>query len=150
VTPLAAVAVDIVVWIVWGTSVGWAASRVPASRLSTDTALTRLRSWETGGRVYERLAIRRWKDRLPDAGSLFGGRRKHLPGRAPEALAAFAAETRRAELVHWVVPAGVVVFPAWNPWPITAVMMVYAVAANLPCLLVQRYNRARIARMVPC
>ena len=147
--PVAAVAVDAAVWAGWGTFVGWASSRIPTARLDRENVLTRPRPWEIGR--YERLGIRRWKDRLPEAGAVFGGpSKRRLPGRSAAALGAFATETRRAELVHWVVPAAVVVFPLWNPWYLTVVMVAYAVVANGPCVLVQRYNRARIARLVPC
>ncbi len=53
-------------------------------------------------------------------------------------------ETRRAEVVHWLVPAPIVVMPAWNPAWVIGVMAAYAVAANAPCVIVQRYNRARL------
>ena len=42
-----------------------------------------------------------------------------------------------------VVPMLVPVFLVWNdPW-VLAPMTLYAVVANGPCLVVQRYNRAR-------
>lgn len=149
--PAPAVLVDAAVWAAWGTAVGWIASRVPADRLAADNIVTRPRAWERSGRAYERIAIRRWKDRLPEAGALFGDRSKrHLTSRAPDDLRRFAVETRRAELVHWIVPLAVLAFPLWNPWPITVVMVAYALAANVPFLLVQRYNRARIMRVVSC
>jgi glycosyl-4,4'-diaponeurosporenoate acyltransferase len=146
--PQTAVLVDAAVWAAWGTAVGWAASRIPTEALATDNIVTRPRAWERSGRAYERLAIRRWKDKLPEAGAVFGGpSKRHISGRAPADLERFAAETRRAELVHWVVPLAVIAFPLWNPWPITAVMVFYAAVANVPFVLVQRYNRARIARV---
>jgi glycosyl-4,4'-diaponeurosporenoate acyltransferase len=40
------------------------------------------------------------------------------------------------------------VFLVWNWWWVELLMVVYALAANLPCLLVQRYNRARLARLL--
>jgi glycosyl-4,4'-diaponeurosporenoate acyltransferase len=146
-----AVLVDAAVWATSGAAVGWSARRLPSSYLATDNRLTRLRDWERSGRCYERLGVRRWKAHLPDAGRWFGGPpNRQLPGRGRDSLVAFAREARRAELVHWAAPLPVLAFPLWNPWPITAAMVVYALAANVPCLLVQRYNRARIARMVPC
>jgi glycosyl-4,4'-diaponeurosporenoate acyltransferase len=145
------VLVDAAVWAAWGPLVAWGGSRVPPARLAADNSLTRLRTWERSGEVYERLGIRRWKDHLPEAGGLFGGvPKRHLPGRSRRHLESFAAETRRGELVHWLVPLPVVAFPLWNPWWVTLVMAAYAVAANVPCLLVQRYNRSRIARLLPC
>ena len=138
---------DAVVWAVWGTAVGWVASRIPAERLRSDRGPLRLTAGERAR--WERLGVRRWKDRLPEAGAVFGGpSKRRLPGRGRAALTTFAAETRRAELVHWVVPLAVVVFPLWNPWWLTVMMVLYALAANVPCLIIQRYNRARIVGMV--
>ncbi|HEY6318339.1 MAG TPA: hypothetical protein VI462_10700 [Acidimicrobiia bacterium] len=31
---------------------------------------------------------------------------------------------------------------AWNPWWLATAMLAFGVLANVPCLLVQRYNRA--------
>jgi glycosyl-4,4'-diaponeurosporenoate acyltransferase len=100
--------------------------------------------------AYERVGVRRWKDAVPELGAVFGGRSKRaLPSFGLDGLRAFAVETRRAELVHVVVPAAIVVFPLWNPWWLTAVMTAYAAIANVPCLVIQRYNRARIEGMLP-
>lgn len=144
------VLVDCVVWAVWGTAVGYVGHRLPLARLDHDTWLTRIRGWEREGRTWERLGIRRWKDRLPEAGSFFGGgmSKRALPGREPDDLARFAAETRRAEWVHWTVMAVIPVFALFNPPALLLAMAVYGVAANVPCIVVQRFNRARIQRVL--
>ncbi len=149
-SPGTLVLLDAVVWGGWSAVVGYGAHRLSLERVSRDDHLTRLRPWERQGRAYERLAIRRWKDRLPDAGAIFqGGRSKRsLPGRDDVSLERFAAETRRAELVHWTIPAVTPVFALWNPAPLVVAMAAYAVLANLPCLLIQRYNRGRILRVL--
>ena len=41
------------------------------------------------------------------------------------------------------------VFLLWNPWWLGLLMFAYAVIANLPCLIVQRYNRARLVAFDP-
>ncbi len=144
-----AIAVDAVVVTVASVAAAVVSSRVPAGALAHDGPITRQRRWERGGRTYERFGIRRWKSHLPDAGALFAGRAKrHLPGLGAAALAAFAVETRRAELVHWASAAVVVAFPLWNPAPLAAVAAVLWVAGNLPCIAAQRYNRARIQRLL--
>jgi glycosyl-4,4'-diaponeurosporenoate acyltransferase len=71
-----------------------------------------------------------------------------LRSRSSADLRRLVAETRRAELVHWVIPAIVPVFVVWNPPTLTAAMVAYAVVANLPCLVVQRYNRGRLLRVL--
>lgn len=144
-----AVLLDIVVWVVGGFGAGYLAYRRPLSRLARDGWFTRLRGFERDGRVYERgLRIKRWKDRLPDAGAFFAGgfSKRRLPGIGRRDLERFVCETRRAELTHWWVMGLAPWMFLWSrPW-IGAVMVVYAVVANVPCILVQRYNRARLLR----
>jgi glycosyl-4,4'-diaponeurosporenoate acyltransferase len=146
-----AVLVDIVVWAVWGGAVGYAFHRMPVARFTAPDPLTRIRSWERGGRWWaDRLAIRRWKDRLPEAGALFAGgfSKRRLATHRRDHLERFVAETRRAEWVHWTVLAIAPAFLLWNPPWLAAVMVAYGVAANLPCILVQRYNRGRLERIL--
>jgi glycosyl-4,4'-diaponeurosporenoate acyltransferase len=125
-------------------------SRLPLRRLDHDAPVTRLRTWERGGRVYERLGIRRWKDRLPEFGAVFrgGSSKRSLPSRDTPHLTRFAAETRRAEIVHWAIPLVTPLFALWNPAWLVGAMAAYAVVANAPCLIVQRYNRGRLLRVL--
>ena len=147
---LVVVLADSVAWAAWSVVVGYLASRIPADRLAHDGFLTRLRPWERDGRIYERLAIRSWKDRLPEAGGTFGDgmTKSRLPGRSTDNLHRFMAEARRAELVHWAIPLLLPVLALWNPPGPLAAMVVFAVVANTPCLIIQRYNRARIGRIL--
>lgn len=141
---------DALVWAAWSAVVGYAAHRLPLRRLDHDAPVTRLRTWERGGRVYERLGIRRWKDRLPEFGAVFrgGSSKRSLPSRDTPHLTRFAAETRRAEIVHWAIPLVTPLFALWNPAWLVGAMAAYAVVANAPCLIVQRYNRGRLLRVL--
>ena len=149
-TPAVAAVMDAGAWAVAGVAVGYAASRLPSRLLDHDTALTGLRSWERDGRAYVRLGVRRWKDRLPEAGAVFRGgiSKRSLPGRDMVQLERFRAETRRAELVHWALLAVTPLFALWNPPLLLVAMVAYALVANVPCIIVQRYNRARLARIL--
>ncbi len=144
------VLLDALVWAAWSAAVGYAAHRLPLRRLDHDAPVTRLRTWERGGRVYERLGIRRWKDRLPEFGAVFrgGASKRSLPSRDTPHLTRFAAETRRAEIVHWAIPLVTPLFALWNPARLVGAMAAYAVVANAPCLIVQRYNRGRLLRVL--
>ena len=145
-----------VVWGGWSALCGYVAHRVPRSRLERDGWWLRLRRAEAGGRGYERgLRIKRWKDRLPEAGALFrGGFSKRRVERHDRAyLDQFLVETRRAELAHWAILALAPTFFIWvavldMPWWLAAAMFGYGIVANVPCILVQRYNRARLERML--
>jgi glycosyl-4,4'-diaponeurosporenoate acyltransferase len=145
------VVVDCIAWTVVGVGVGFAAYKWPASRLAEDGWLTRPRGFERDGRWYEtRWRIRGWKDHLPEAGSLFasGFSKRGLTSRSGEHLGRFVVETRRAEGTHWIVMAFAPLFVLWNPWWLFAVMLAYALIANVPCIMVQRYNRARLLRVL--
>lgn len=143
----AMVVLDVGVWGGWSALAGYLAHRRPARAFERDTWLYRTRRFERRGRFYEdRLRIKRWKDHLPEAGALFTGgfSKRALRARDPEALTRFVVETRRAEWAHWLIMAITPVFLLWSwPW-VELVMVLYALAANAPCLLVQRYNRARL------
>lgn len=145
----ATVLLDIAAWGMWSGLAGYLAHRRVAAAFGRDTRLTRLRPFEAGGRWYERrVRIRAWKDRLPEAGALFAGgvSKRRIGGRGRDVLERFVVETRRAEWAHWLIMAAAPAFFLWNSWPVGVAMIGYALAANLPCLLVQRYNRARLLR----
>jgi len=128
-------------------SLAWIFTRIPAAWFRVREGYR----WERDGRIYERvLAIRRWKDRLPEAGSWFGlGFAKNRLESSDEAyLRRFEVETLRGEICHWVALAWAPVFFLWNPWWADVVMVVYALVANVPCILTQRYNRARFRRVL--
>jgi glycosyl-4,4'-diaponeurosporenoate acyltransferase len=145
-------ALDAGVWAGWSALAGYFAHRLPVDRLTRDGRLSRLRRRpERVARRYERLLrIKRWKSLLPEAGDLFkGGFSKRRMLRHDRAyLGRFVVETRRAELTHWLIMAATPFFFLWNPWWLGVAMVVYAVVANVPCLLTQRYNRARLVRIL--
>ena len=134
-------------WPVLQFGLAWAFLRMPVAWFNPPPAA----SWERGGRVYERaFAVKRWKDRLPDAARWFGGgfAKGSLAGAERDYLRRFVRETWRGELCHWYALACTPVFFLWNPPWADLVMTAYALAANLPCILAQRYNRARFLRVL--
>ncbi len=150
-TPEQAVLVSVLAWSVVGVVSGFVASRLPLAFCSRETWLTRHRRWEHGGRLYERrFRIRAWKDRVPELGDLFpgGASKRHLNSRSTSALQRFAAETRRAELVHWVNAVSGPIHLLWCPPLLGAVMVAFGWAAHLPFIVIQRYNRARLHRVL--
>jgi glycosyl-4,4'-diaponeurosporenoate acyltransferase len=141
---------DAGLWAVWSTICGYAAHRLPAETLTRDGSL-RLRAFERDGRVYERvLRVKAWKDALPEAGSLFRGgfSKRRLAGHDRAHLERFLLETRRAERTHWAILLLAPVFFAWSPWWLALAMLGYGLVANVPCIVVQRYNRSRLERIL--
>ena len=124
--------------------------RLPDSRFARDSWLTRIRGFEESSQLYRRLlAIQRWKGLLPVGAPWLGGRsKKRVGSRTLTNLRAFAIETRRAEAAHWCMLLCTPVFFLWNPMWACAVMTFYGLAANLPCILVQRANRMKVAQIL--
>jgi glycosyl-4,4'-diaponeurosporenoate acyltransferase len=145
------VGLDAVAWVVWSAVAGWSTGRWTAARgraAAIDGPLLRLRPFEDGGAWYQGwLRVKVWKRWLPEAGRAFGGRSKrHLPAGGEGGLPTFLAECRRAERTHWLILAATPVFALWNPPGLFLAMVGFALVANIPCLFVLRYNRARLLR----
>lgn len=141
---------NVVGWSVIQLGMAWTFTRMPVKWFDPNPEF----DWEKRGWFYERvLAIKHWKDRLPDAARWFSGgfAKGAMSGRErrePEYLARFIRETRRGELCHWLAIACAPPFLIWNPWYGELIIVAYALAANLPCILVQRYNRIRFVRIL--
>ncbi|MBP7937859.1 MAG: glycosyl-4,4'-diaponeurosporenoate acyltransferase [Phycisphaerae bacterium] len=134
-------------WLVLQLALAWAFTQMPARWFRPVPPS----AWENGGRFYERfVAVRRWKGLLPDGARWFAGGfgKATLVGVNPEYLQRFLRETRRGELCHWFAISGAPVFFLWNPWWGDVIIIAYALAANLPCILTQRYNRTRLFRLI--
>ena len=143
--------IDIVLWFIIHMSVAYIATILPLNNLNTNSWLLKERKWEKSGKIYEDIfQIKKWKELLPDGSALFkkGFRKKRMTSSYPEYLQKFIIETGRAEIVHWIVILFSPVFFIWNyPWA-GWVMIAYAIIANLPCILAQRYNRIRLSRII--
>ena len=142
--------VNILGWPVVHLAIGYASVHLPPNIFACDSWLTAPRRWEGDGRLYLNwFGIRRWKALLPDGAPWFGGfAKKRLSARDAEYLQLFLLETRRAETAHWCMLACLPLFFLWNPPWACWVMSAYALAANLPCIVAQRYNRFALNRMV--
>jgi len=137
------VTLNILGWLVIQLGLAWGFLRMPAAWFDH----VRPRPNCRGKFFYEQiLRIRLWKGLLPDAAGWFSGglAKKALAEKNPEYLRRFVAETRRGEGCHWVAIACLPLFCVWNPGWGVLVNAAYALAANLPCILAQRYNRARL------
>lgn len=137
------VALNVGLWPLIQLGLAWVFLRLPERWFEPPS-----RTWsgESAAR-YERLfRIKSWKDRLPDGAAWLGGgfAKKRLAGADPAYLHRFLRETRRGELCHLSAFLFVPPFALWNPWWGMVVIVLYALAANLPCVLVQRYNRLRL------
>lgn len=122
---------------------------IPASWFHYERFPYRTQGWEREGRIYDRLQIRKWKDRMPDMSRVMADMVPKQLGKCPKSSDAWrlVQETCRAEIVHWglCLCAPVIYFFWWN-W-IGVCLSCLTVLCNLPFVLIQRYNRPALVRL---
>ena len=141
------VTLNVTLWVGIQLALAWGFIRMPAAWFDAPTGAF---AFETRGFYQRWLGVKHWKDLLPDGARWFGG------GFAKNALLAtdsaylleFIRETRRGELCHRCALLFIPIFFLWNPWWGDLVIITYAIIANLPCLIAQRYNRIRLRRLL--
>ncbi len=108
-------------------------------------------AWENGGKLYEKLKIKKWKTKVPDLSKIF---KYMVPKRVVSYNDAKSSdfeelvkETCVAELIHTVncVISFFVIFIAKNI--VGVIFYVLYVLGNLPFILIQRYNRPHLLRV---
>ena len=99
--------------------------------------------------IYEKLGIKKWKDRLPDMSRICKYMlQKKIPiGTRSEKVEALVLETCVAESVHLALCIlSPVIFLFWrNAWGV-ALTVLYALC-NIPFIMIQRYNRPRLTAL---
>lgn len=106
--------------------------------------------WEKGGRVYEKLGIRKWQNLVPDMSRILPGMMpaKQLVKHDLADLPLMLQETCVAEFTHlFLALAGFVCPLIWKGW-VSRVLAILYFVGNLPYILIQRYNRPRLRRLL--
>ena len=106
-------------------------------------------AWED--RLWKALQIRKWQAKVPDMSRLF---KKLMPAKAltqktAQDLPLMIGETCVAELTHGLLCiAGLFLLKIWPGAGGIFLTVIYIVFGNLPFLLIQRYNRPRLQKLL--
>ena len=122
---------------------------LPRAHFSAERFPYRAAQWEKGGKAYEKLGIKHWKDHLPDMSKIMPDMvKKKMSAAKEQGMEVLIEETCVAECVHWaliVLSLGIFLF--WrSPWAIVF-WLVYNILGNLPFIIIQRYNRPRLVML---
>lgn len=105
--------------------------------------------WEKDGKIYEKIGIQWWKNRTPDMSKYI---RRAFPKqgnllRDPDHLRKLVVETCSAEFVHWVL---ILLSPLFAILmdELGVLAMILYIIGNLVSLVIQRYNRPRIMKII--
>lgn len=104
---------------------------------------------ERGGKIYDRIAIRKWKAKVPDMSKVM---RDMLPktvsyGVNSDDLQLLIKETCVAEFIHFALCIfSVRVYFIWHN-NVGVVLTVITILGNIPFMLIQRYNRPHLVAL---
>ncbi len=138
-------------WPIIQVGCGYISHRLSYETLNCLSRILRTRSWELEGTLYQRLfRVKKWKSLLPSGGTIFPGgfSLKRVESLDRAYLKRWVIESYRAEVAHWTALFPVVLFLLWNPPLGWAINVLYALIVNVPCIIVQRYNRPRLLNIV--
>lgn len=139
--------INIAAWLIFHFTISALCFKVPLHFFLKDLPFLRIAKWEGNGKLWNRLfSVKKWKNHLIEGSSIVkkSYNKSHLHGTNRENLIIFAAETKRAEITHWLLIVPAPLFFLWNPDWSGWINIGYALIANLPFIITQRYNRGRI------
>lgn len=133
-------------WLIVHFGVAYFSSRIEVIKFNPHSILFKTRSWELNGMIYQSVfRVRRWKRLLPSGGKIFGlFSINEFHSSTQNYVRKWIAESCRAEFTHWIAILPVFFFILWNPIEAWIINIVYALCANIPCIISQRYNRPRV------
>ena len=109
-------------------------------------------SFENDGRLYIKIGIRKWQNRLPDVSKLFPNvvpEKKLKEGLSATGLHRMVQETCVAEVTHVLLCiAGAALLWLWPGAGGVIFFVFYILIGNVPFILIQRYNRPRLQRLL--
>ena len=124
--------------------ISYIANRIPYRHL--EKMRKHLQVGEAEMRFYERVCcIRKWKDHIPTAGP-FDKRR--LKSNSIDYFSLFILETVRAEIAHTLCIIAAMSILVSSPIPMSHTMALFFLMINIPCIMIQRYNRPRLERIL--
>ena len=106
--------------------------------------------FEQDGRIYDKLHIRKWQNKLPNMSKIlpFMMPAKNLSGDYKKRLPRMLQETCVAELIHTLnCFVGLYCLKLYPGVGGVIILILYITLFNLPFIIIQRYNRPRLMRL---
>ncbi len=142
--------INFILMIFWHLLVLTVCRILPNSFFDSSHFMYKARDWERSGQFYvKRLKIKKWKDRLPQYVAKGGFSKRNLKlfeETDKKYIERFIMETCRGEWNHFVCSCYFVISFLINTWLYAIIFSLIPIVANLPFLIIQRYNRLRLLR----
>ena len=143
--------VDIVMFVVISIMLTIFVEKLPERLFYHRKWLYNERKWEKGGGFYQHhFSVKKWKACLPEISEFLNGwfPKKSLNHNDTIYYEKFIAETCKAEFTHWMIIVSTVTFYFWDGFLSSVGITIMAFALNFPYIIIQRYNRPRLIRIM--
>ncbi len=148
--PLNVIFINLILMILWHLIILFLCRILPDSFFNPNKFLYRKYNWEKNGNFYvKKLKIKKWKDKLPQYVAKDGFSKRNLNSINPNDsyINTFIMETCRAEWNHFMCSMYAIISFAINTFSYALIFSVIPIVANLPFLIIQRYNRIRLSKL---
>lgn len=142
---------NIIIFIFFSVAISYLSVKLPEHIYFYKRWIFRERKWEKAGALYERLfRVRSWKALLPEVSDFFNFSfpKKYFTQSNREYMSKYLMESCRSELTHWNIIFSSLLFILWCDPSTTLKIIIIAISLNLPYIIIQRYNRPRIIRLL--
>ncbi len=123
---------------------------LPKSWFRPDMVPFRDFAFEKKGKFYDKFRIRCWQNKVPDMSKILPVLMpsKNLSGNYKERLGLMLQETCIAETIHVILCfTGFYCLKLWPGMGGLIVALIHALFLNMPFIMIQRYNRPRLAKI---
>ncbi len=142
---------DIMMWVFFHLSIGWSSSRIPVSFFDPAQSRYQTKKWEKDGKIYQTLFhVRSWKRIIPSGAALYKDAYeiKNINSFSLDNIRIWLKESCRAEFCHTIMILPGFLFFLWNNTATSWLMVAYAFANNFVPIIMQRYNRPRVRKLI--
>lgn len=149
--PTITIIADILIWVVFHLSIGYWCSQLPIDRFDYNQWSYQTFKWEQDGEIYQKLfRVKDWKHFIPSGAALYKGAYQisHVNEFTVEGVKIWLKESCRSEFCHRIMILPGFLFFLWNEVTVGWIMVAYAVLNNLIPIMMQRYNRPRIRKLL--
>ncbi len=125
---------------------------LPRDRIDPSKFPLKSFNWEQNGNIYEKIGIKKWKNKLPDMSKVIKTMVPKKVGLVSSSsdICRLVKETCVAELIHeGLCLLSPVIFVFWADFSPTAgiLLTLLYVFCNIPFIIIQRYNRPHLIRV---
>lgn len=123
--------------------------KLDISHFDYNKSIYKIKKFENNGRFYQKhFKINKWKDKLPQHIAEDGFSKASISSTSPEYFETFIMETCRAGWCHLVNCFYIIIALFLSPNAVGLTLGILTIIVNIPFIMIQRYNRARLLRVL--